>query len=452
MQKLKSEKGITLATLVITIVILLMISTPIVVNFTNIGTVKKYTSFKDDIDVLRESIDIVYRDNSDLSSIGPEYDGSLSMLEDMQGTIKVKNENDNDKYYVINLKQLNEKLKVKINKLNYGARNINIADNSQDVYIINERSKTIYYVRGIEYKGIVYHRLQEQFSGQSEGIIPGEEVKDINKVYTDKYGSKAIVPVGYMVSSKEDEQIISGGLVIKDKQGNEFVWIPTKSFYDKDRREINITFDRDSFGLQSKGGMDELTQSQKIYNGADSTYYFYEKLNEQEKKSVLEYGGFYIGRYEATSDVARNSTSPLGTVSIQKNKSIYNFVSKEDAVSLANNFARNEYVVSRLCSGYAWDTTLKFIESSGNSNYLSNSNIGNHGNAINISGTSSDKINNIYDLDGNVYEWTLENTSKENLSTVRGGAISNSNTAISRKEISDNANTDIGFRITLFVK
>lgn len=452
MQKLKSEKGITLATIVITIVILLMISTPIVVNFTNIGTLKKYTSFKDDIDVLRENIDIAYRDNSDLSSIGPEYDGSLSMLEDMQGTIKVKNENDNDKYYVINLRQLNEKLRVKINKLNYGSRNFNTADNSLDVYIINERSKTIYYVRGIEYKGIVYHRLQEQFSSHNEGIIPGVEVKDINKVYTDKYGSKALIPVGYSVSSLEEEQIISKGLVIKDKSGNEFVWIPTKNFYDENKNEINMTFDRESFASQSKGGNDEATNSQKIYNNTDDTYYFYEKMSEIERKSIVEYGGFYIGRYEVASSTVRGDISADTDVIIQANKPIYNFVSKEKAVMLSNKFTKDEYVTSRLCSGYAWDTTLKFIEKTGNSTYLTDTSKGNHGNTISNTGSSNDKVNNIYDLGGNVYEWTLENTSQESQSVVRGGAISGSDVATTRETVSDEADVNIGFRITLFIK
>lgn len=453
MQKLKSEKGITLVTLVITIVVLLMISTPIAINFKNIGTLKKYTNLKDDIDVLRESIDTAYRDDKDISSIGPQYDGTLNMLNEMQGTIKVKNENDNDIYYVIDLKQLNEKLRVKINKLNYGSRNFNTADNSLDVYIINERSKTIYYVRGIEYKGIVYHRLQEQFSSRDEAVVPGQEVKDISRVYTDKYGSKAVIPVGYLVSSVEEEQIISKGLVIKDKAGNEFVWIPTKNFYDENKNEINMTFDRESFASQSKGGNDETTASQKIYNNVDDTYYFYEKMSEVERKSVVEYGGFYIGRYEVASSTVRDATSADTDVIVQANKPIYNFVSKENAVMLSNKFAKDEYVTSRLCSGYAWDTTLKFIEKTGNSSYLTDASKGNHGNSINYTGNSaSDKINNIFDLGGNAYEWTLENTSKENLSTVRGGAISSSDVAVTRRTVPDGGDVNIGFRITLFVK
>ena len=444
MQKLGDEKGITLAVLVITIIILLMTVTPIVMNFSNVERVNRYTSFKDDIDTLRENIDVAYRANDDLSTIGPEYEGSLSMLENMQGKIRVKNDNDNDKYYIIDLAQLNKKYMIRIDKLNYGKKNQNLTIETDDVYIINERSKTIYYVKGIEYKGIVYHRLQEEFSSRDDATTVAEEAQDINTIYTDKYGSKAIVPVGYTISQVEDEQIISNGLVIKDKQGNEFVWVPTKSFYDEDRNEIKMSFDRYSFDSQAKGSKDDITDSEKIYNEGDSTYYFYEKMNEQERKSVEQYGGFYIGRYE---------TAKLDTnIFIQANKPIYNEISKEQALSIANNFSRNNYVISRLCSSYAWDTTLRFIEKSGNFTYLTDTTNGNHSNAINLSGVSFDKINNIYDLAGNVYEWTLENTSKENLSVIRGGAISSSDTAIARNTISDDANTNIGFRITLFVK
>ena len=40
---------------------------------------------------------------------------------------------------------------------------------SGDVYIINEASRTIYYVNGIEYNGNVYYRLAEEFSNITLG-------------------------------------------------------------------------------------------------------------------------------------------------------------------------------------------------------------------------------------------------------------------------------------------
>lgn len=454
MQNLRNERGITIVTLVITIIVLLMISTPIIVNFKNIGEVSKYSSFQKDIDTLRESIEIAYRDDIDISSIGPKYEGTLSMLNEMQGNVKVKNDNDNENYYIIDLAKLNQRLRIKIDELNYGKRNQNSSDTSNDVYIINEKSRTIYYVPGIEYNGTVYHRKTEKFTSNDSAIIPGQEVKDINKVYTDIYGSKAMIPVGYAVSTIESEQIISKGLVIKDSKGNEFVWIPTTSIYDENKNKIDLSFARDSFGTQSKGEKDNITNSTKIFNNGDNKNYFYEKMSELEQKSVSEYGGFYIARYETGAGSSRNSTSVDTDALIQANKPVYNFVSKDKAVLLSNNFAQdNNYVTSRLCSSYAWDTMLNYLSRTGNSTYLIDASKGNHTNALAQTGqVQSDKINNIYDLSGNIYEWTLENTTKENLSVVRGGAISSSDFAVTRKWMSDEADVNIGFRIALFVK
>ena len=58
MQNKKSEKGITLIALVITVVVLSAISIPVVVNVTGVTQFNKYTLFKDDIDNLRENISI----------------------------------------------------------------------------------------------------------------------------------------------------------------------------------------------------------------------------------------------------------------------------------------------------------------------------------------------------------------------------------------------------------
>ena len=44
--------------------------------------------------------------------------------------------------------------------------------------------------------------------------------------YTDKNGDTATIPAGFAVSQVEGENTIADGLVIIDKNGDEFVWIP----------------------------------------------------------------------------------------------------------------------------------------------------------------------------------------------------------------------------------
>ena len=175
MQKIKSEKGITLLILIVTLIVLALISVPIIVNTTDIAELQKYTYFKADIDKLRESIETTYGDMDDLSSIGPVYTGSMLFLDNIQGEDIVRNPNDGNVYYVISLENLNSYMNSQIS-LKYGSGNKeeNYQNNQysgSDVYIINEQSKTIYYTTGVEYKGVTYYRLPESFTEQTQTLI-----------------------------------------------------------------------------------------------------------------------------------------------------------------------------------------------------------------------------------------------------------------------------------------
>ena len=77
-------------------------------------------------------------------------------------------------------------------------------------------------------------------------------------------------------------------------------------------------------------------------------------------------------------------------------------------------------VESRLCSSYAWDTTLKFIETQ-YVEYSTNSVQGNYSGVLKVTGQTT-HVNNIYDMGGNVWEWTTENSSSPEMKlTNRGG-------------------------------
>ena len=117
MQKIKSEKGITLIVLVITIIVLALINIPVLVNIDSVIEFNRYTDFKDDIDTLRESIDVAYH-NKDIQSIGPKYDGSLDFLNGQQNGLTIRNANDNDNYYIIDISAVNSNLSARMRDLN----------------------------------------------------------------------------------------------------------------------------------------------------------------------------------------------------------------------------------------------------------------------------------------------------------------------------------------------
>ena len=261
------------------------------------------------------------------------------------------------------------------------------------------------------------------------------------------------IPEGFRIS-KDSASTVQGGVVIEDKDLNQFVWVPVATIADYKRT---------------------------WYTGYDSFSDYSEALPEDEKTSVERYKGFYIGRYEAgdkESTVAktlRSSNDVTKTVTIKANQAPYNYVKRTQAVSLAEGFATKQgyKAKTKLVSSYAWDTTIAFLQKV-NSDYGSSSEEGNYYDTTfsytDITGATKTKASdsevlvptgqttpvcNIYDMGGNVWEWTTESYSSTTYPYAkRGGRYSGdfaSGPAGSRFFDSDDANASYGFRLTLFM-
>ena len=217
------------------------------------------------------------------------------------------------------------------------------------------------------------------------------------------------------------------------------------------------------------------------YTGYDSFSEYSEALPEDEKTSVERYKGFYIGRYEAgdkESTVAktlRSSNDVTKTVTIKANQAPYNYVTRTEAVSLAEGFATKQgyKAKTKLVSSYAWDTTIAFLQKV-NSDYGSSSEEGNYTDTkfsyTDITGARQTKeknsnvivptgqttpVCNIYDMGGNVWERTTESYSNTYYPYARRGGGYNSSFANypagGRDGGSDVAFDLLGFRLTLFM-
>ena len=264
---------------------------------------------------------------------------------------------------------------------------------------------------------------------------------------------KVWIPEGFKVAD-DSASTVQGGIVIEDKDGNQFVWVPVATIADYKRT---------------------------WYTGDGSFSSYSEALPEDEKTSVERYKGFYIGRYEAgdkentEAKTLRSSNDVTKTVTIKANQAPYNYVTRTQAVSLAEGFATKQgyKAKTKLVSSYAWDTTISFLQKV-NSDYGSSSEEGNYKNITfsytDITGASQTKASgsevlvptgqttpvcNIYDMGGNVWEWTTESYSYTLLPCARRGGSYKSSFAYEpaavRTDGSDNADDSSGFRLTLFM-
>jgi len=197
---LKKENGITLVALITTIIVLSIVSTPLIFGTNNIIEYKKFSKFKDDLLNLKEAVSNVYSTDKELSSdsnsdmyIGPAYKDWKTFIDNVkdkkQGENTVINPNDKTStdsqitYYIIDFNVLSRKYKEKFGNnegatlkgLNYGGGNKNIYNTTQDVYIINSKSRTIYYVEGFTMNNVTYYRYQESYTKIYE-VLPGSTI------------------------------------------------------------------------------------------------------------------------------------------------------------------------------------------------------------------------------------------------------------------------------------
>ena len=227
------------------------------------------------------------------------------------------------------------------------------------------------------------------------------------------------------------------GLVIKDDKDNEFVWVPaTESTYVKDTlRGIKPT------------GDDTLPMG-----------------ITDETADIVKYGGFYIGRYEA--GIPEGDTSPSNKKGIpvsKKDAIVWTNINYTNAKASAENMISNEYVQTGLLTGKAWDTICHWIKS--DDELKDSRTYGNYNDSLapanENSGTKRTagfnenwKTKNIYDLAGNVYEWTSEAFFSNFISRGGGYGDGGFGYPVSYRDYDSDshASDDVGFRSRLYIK
>ena len=331
------------------------------------------------------------------------------------------------------------------------------------------------------YESTIDQYVDGNGGGSGSGGSGGGTGTNFTNVNTSDSNPAGAVPANSTVVEAD----ASKGIVIKDKNNNEWVWIEvpkttvfsgltidtTNTLTEQNYTDIKnkliayATTYREGSSGQGRYWTDEW------YNGCGMASDEYKTAYQKMLKSVYTYGGFWIGRYEAgiegtTTETTNARTDSSARISIetspkaisQKDAIPYNYVYCSEAQALAKEMTPNSNYTSSLMFGIQWDLVCKYLEVKGKLAIADiNSNSTSWGNYSNVERTiSSDKAKqstdsgdtwtaitgtkpasivllttgaseetnkmNIYDFAGNEWEWTLENSSDSSYPcTYRGG-------------------------------
>mgnify|MGYP000838864201 FL=1 len=329
--------------------------------------------------------------------------------------------------------------------------------------------------------------VQAQQNSEIEMNLLEQELANATKEPDPAEGVKMPTGFYYVGGTKTSGIVISDNVNDKDKYknkavvgtdllGNQYVWIPCTT----DSTSSKLQYARTEWGVEEDGDdnsraiKDELTltDASVTYSDADTANGINADVSKEivaqikaEKTSVAKYGGYYIGRYE----VGKNGDTAV----VKYNQTPYASITWSTAYGLAKKIITNSEATSYLCSSYAWDTAVNFIQNNSTAKNYATSIEGFNGNwnpqavkdpsgnVIKPAGTSQQlntglttQFCNIFDMGGNEAEFTTElNPGTSETVVLRGGYYGNDGPAGDRWDTgSGGAYINHGFRATLFLK
>lgn len=477
--KTKEIKGITLIALVITVIVLLILAAVTIGAITgNNGIIGQANDAKLQTEIAEEKEILGV---ATINAMGKDEEGNVTKI------------------------NLDGELDKNPGKTNYSSEEkeegiIVTFKTSQRKYLVETNGNITEYEDSV----IIDEDLPIEISNTTESItitVKEEELQDKNleyKYYINGQGTNKMKETTYTqnvtLESKDPympnnfehtEGEVNTGYVIRDTNlGNEFVWVPVKS--GSFEVYVEATNSNNEI-LKSETKTINISELTRDIKGREANYYSsWEELEGDIsdkksiayfKNSVVQNGGFYIGRYEMGMPGQKSGDAPVlensaksrnvkGTPVCIANVMPWNYIdwsqAKENLESMYNSD-----VQSAMLNSYARTTTLNWFMDTGVKTFdellSSSGDFGNYsamsGNTVTFKGyydmsgigytdmytstfmigegglsnvliaTGADtepskrnSINNIFDLAGNTKEWTTEKRiDKENFYRLSGG-------------------------------
>ena len=496
---MRKNAGITLITLVITILIIIILSgITIKATLGDNGLIHQAQLEKDSVEGTIES------ESSKMNSLLQEY--ANLMAEDAEGGIQEPEEDTTPPTVTIIEGEITSNsitITVSANDPESGLASENAyiyylngaehtRNNSSSCTFTGLTAETQYTIKVEVYNGVGI-KGEDSITVSTSKPPTVEDSKgekfDTTTPIKDESGDTVWIPGGFEIA-EDSANDADDGIVITDGT-NEFVWIPvgdddlsemynttagdtkltgvetTTSIYSKLRVRSGDSYTPDKPNTANIREPDVLssydTDSQYYQSilGYSSTKAMADAMVAEYKAtydSIAKYDGFYIGRYELTGTVDNPTVKKGQTVLASQNW--YN-LKKACTNVVSTNSAQTTMIY-----GNQWDEVMDWLVDTGektdsevnsDSSSWGNYNTASGGTGAKQNSGSNDawKANNIYDLAGNCYEWTQE-ADITNFRVSRGGYydLSGSNYPASGRYDNNPDNSYSGYssRPALYIK